>query len=296
MDLDEVRAFLAVVERGSLLAASEATGVSRTTLRRRIEALERELEAPLFLRTSGGLEPTRQALRLVAPAQEVLHNARRLHEAVAQGDEPAGLLRVLAPVGLPPAATARFIRLALDMHLAVRVHLDLVPDPLSRLTARCDFALLFGDAPVAGPYVTRVMIRTPMRLLASAAYLKRSGAPSVAGLASRRLLCFNPGAVDLETLVTDDGPLPVTPVVQSPDVHLLRNIAAQGGGIAWIPDGPRWLAEESPPLVHILPEVCATVPFRIVAPETMAGSSRFRLMVQRFGDFLRSGVEPTGSR
>lgn len=40
MDLEELRAFLDVVQTGSFLAAADSLGVSRTTLRRRVEALE----------------------------------------------------------------------------------------------------------------------------------------------------------------------------------------------------------------------------------------------------------------
>ena len=36
-DLDELRAFLAIVEHGSAKAASGAIGIPRSTLRRRIE-------------------------------------------------------------------------------------------------------------------------------------------------------------------------------------------------------------------------------------------------------------------
>jgi hypothetical protein len=43
MDLEELRAFLDVVETGSYLAAADSLGVSRTTLRLRVEASERQL-------------------------------------------------------------------------------------------------------------------------------------------------------------------------------------------------------------------------------------------------------------
>jgi DNA-binding transcriptional LysR family regulator len=46
MDLEELRAFLHVVESGSFLAAADTLQVSRTTLRRRVGSLEALSDLP----------------------------------------------------------------------------------------------------------------------------------------------------------------------------------------------------------------------------------------------------------
>lgn len=68
-DWERYRAFLAVFDSGSLSAAARALNTMQPTVRRRIEALERQLDTALFTRSPNGLEPTTLAHELVAPAR-----------------------------------------------------------------------------------------------------------------------------------------------------------------------------------------------------------------------------------
>jgi molybdenum-dependent DNA-binding transcriptional regulator ModE len=64
-DWNQVRAFLATVEEGSLSAAARALGQSQPTLSRQIGALEADLGVVLFERVGRGLELTPSGLDLV---------------------------------------------------------------------------------------------------------------------------------------------------------------------------------------------------------------------------------------
>jgi DNA-binding transcriptional LysR family regulator len=61
IDWNDQRAFLAVLEEGSLSAAARRMGVVQPTIRARIQALERALGTVLFTRSVRGLVPTEQA-------------------------------------------------------------------------------------------------------------------------------------------------------------------------------------------------------------------------------------------
>ncbi|RBF04605.1 LysR family transcriptional regulator, partial [Xanthomonas oryzae pv. oryzae] len=62
---ERYRSFLAVLEEGSLSAASRALGLTQPTVGRHVAALEELLAVPLFVRSQTGLIPTdaAQALR-----------------------------------------------------------------------------------------------------------------------------------------------------------------------------------------------------------------------------------------
>ena len=60
-DWDDQRAFLAVIEEGSLSGAARRLGVAQPTVRARIAALERALDTVLFTRSVNGLAATDQA-------------------------------------------------------------------------------------------------------------------------------------------------------------------------------------------------------------------------------------------
>lgn len=73
----DFRFFLALAREGRLLAASRALGVQHTTVARRIDALERDLGAPLFHRTTRGWRLTNLGVTLVPHAEEMEGAARR---------------------------------------------------------------------------------------------------------------------------------------------------------------------------------------------------------------------------
>lgn len=88
-DLDELRAFLAVVEHGSAKAAADALGIPRSTLRRRIDALEQRIGASLLWADSRGTRLSPKGRLMVEEAQAMLASyATLLERARRAGHEP----------------------------------------------------------------------------------------------------------------------------------------------------------------------------------------------------------------
>src|SRR5262245_28360838 len=107
MDLEELRAFLQVVEQGSFLAAADALTVSRTTLRRRVGSLEVRAGVPLLESTQQGVVLTDAGRVLAARGRMLEEEANALIASVREvGQEPSGVLRIALPVGLPPHVLA----------------------------------------------------------------------------------------------------------------------------------------------------------------------------------------------
>ena len=97
--LDDIEAFLAVVEKGSLTAAARHLGRSLQSISRSLSTLERSVAVDLVRRTTRQSHPTEAGLafyRRVKPALTEIGDARR--EAASQQAELAGLLRVGGPV------------------------------------------------------------------------------------------------------------------------------------------------------------------------------------------------------
>lgn len=106
--LDLIPSFHAVMTTGSLSAAARGLHLSQPTVRRHIEALERELNAQLFTRAANGLTPTDMAHDLLPMAKAVLDEARALARAAsARKDQLDGVVRltcsrIVATHVLPP--------------------------------------------------------------------------------------------------------------------------------------------------------------------------------------------------
>ncbi|MGZ3460964.1 MAG: LysR family transcriptional regulator, partial [Archangium sp.] len=103
MNLDELRAFLAVAETGSFFNAARRLKLSRATLRRRIDELEVRVGVPLLERTSLGASVTDAGALLAARGRLIVQEASTLLATISElGTAPSGLVRIMLPVGLPP--------------------------------------------------------------------------------------------------------------------------------------------------------------------------------------------------
>jgi DNA-binding transcriptional LysR family regulator len=71
VDWEDLRAFRAVVEHGSFTAAAEALRIARPGLSRRVARLERQLGAPLFVRTTRRVELTDAGRALLDGTDEI---------------------------------------------------------------------------------------------------------------------------------------------------------------------------------------------------------------------------------
>lgn len=239
MDLDEIRSFLAVYEARSFVRASDALGVPRATVRRRVDALEARVGAELFVRTAQGATSTAVADALAPRAREVLHQARAMLRSVRHADgDLRGQLHVGVPPGLPPVLVHTLLAMLRNRAPDVQLVGSVIVSPESALQLDVDL-LLFQGAPRLG---TGWTVQTPThvrrRLIASAALLDEMGRPrTVADLDGFSLLVQGDWSSPPTLLPLLDGTsVVVRPALVHPDVHLLHQLAAMGAGMAFVPD------------------------------------------------------------
>jgi len=177
-DFAELRAFAAIVERGSFARAAQHLGMSPSALSQTIRQLEGRLGVRLLNRTTRSVAPTAVGQRLydrLEPTMAELDAA--VIEAVEATGRAAGVLRINAP-GM--AATeiiaprlARFHREHPD------VVLDLViDDGLSDIVAgRFDAGIRIGERLEKDVVAVRLTPDMQMMAVASPEYLVRHGVP-----------------------------------------------------------------------------------------------------------------------
>ncbi|MET7684943.1 LysR substrate-binding domain-containing protein [Streptomyces sp. NPDC005423] len=83
MELRHLQHFVAVAEDQHFTRAAERLMVSQSGLSASIRALERELQTPLFVRTTRRVTLTEAGRALLAEAERILAQVRTAHEAVA---------------------------------------------------------------------------------------------------------------------------------------------------------------------------------------------------------------------
>lgn len=242
MDLDQLRAFLAILDHGSILAAADALGVTRPTLRARVTALEATVAAPLLARSNRGVAATEAGERFAVGARALLRDADALVVATRRArHEAIGTLRVISPgASLPPLMAVVVARELRRRHPELGLQVTGSADPLAEAGPDADVVLHFGDMPADGPFRTFVLKRFPVHLLASRDYLRAHGHPaSVEALADHPLICWTgPGGDGRRWPLRSGGHFEVEAAVQSNAVLQLRALAAAGLGIALLPDEP----------------------------------------------------------
>lgn len=114
MTLQQLRAFLAIVEHGSFRRAARALDISQAGLTGSVQALEVGLGVALFQRSAQGVRLTDDGKRLLPRARLIDSESHRaVDEALYAQGQREGLLKV----GLGPTPTAALLRLVVpDFH------------------------------------------------------------------------------------------------------------------------------------------------------------------------------------
>ncbi|WP_192248859.1 LysR family transcriptional regulator [Mesorhizobium silamurunense] len=239
-DLNDVVVFARVVEAGSFTAAARLLAMPKTTVSRRVAALEREVGVRLLQRTTRSLsmtdagrlyyEQSSQALRTIEEAN------LRLAEARA---EPTGTIRISAPVGFGPYFLNRAVVDFLEMYPKTKVELRLTDERLNLVEDGIDVAFRTGVLEDS-TLIARKLGATHRLLCASPDYLARNGAPGMpADLARHDCVIAGPSAVSAHWVL--DGPdgqetVTVTGRFAANEMQAVVTAALAGYGIAQIPN------------------------------------------------------------
>lgn len=291
MDLEELRAFLAVADTGSFLTAAKSLRMSRATLRRRIDQLEARAGVALVDRTRLGAPLTEAGKILAGRGRLMVNEASALLASVREaGSEPAGELRALIPIGMPPNMVTPLLVYVRDKYPRLSFRIQFSEDPLGGLMENVDVAIHFGDRTPPGPWVSRELLRVRVWAIASREYLARRGTPqTIDDLARHDLMSWEAPGDDGRRWSTLHGQtFPVAPVLIARHIHFLRQFAIAGLGIAMVPDA--MLPDPGVPegaLVPVLPQLLGyEVGVRVVVPAVLSDIPRIKALVELLKPFL----------
>lgn len=296
VDIEKLRVLLCVAENGSIQGAARVLKLPRSQLRRRIEALEAEVGVALLHRHAEGILLTAAGVVVAERGRSLLDDMERLKSSArAAAGEATGVLRVFEPIGMPLLARAqcvRAMRMALPrLQLVVRQ----VEDPLAHLDEPCDLVLHDGPAPDRNTWFTRVLVRVPLRALASRDYLSSRGVPpNLAALADHEILGWKRAKerADQWPLVAG-GHVEVAPWYVGHDLQLLRALAAQGGGVLFAPDTPFLDDGAIGPLERVLEdEIGGEMVFRVSTRHKSGTDARTREALEHIQRVLAQLSEP----
>lgn len=285
-DWNQIRAFLATVDSGSLSAAARTLHLTQPTVGRQINALEQDLGVTLFERAGKVMRPTPSGLDLVEHVREMADAATRV-SLIASGRSQSidGLVRITASDVNSAYLMPEILK---DVQAAApKLHVDLIAanDVRDLLRREADIAVRHVR-PEQPDLIARKLGDARAHFYASEAYLERRGTPAdVTAMAAHDFVSF--GSPD--SMIGHLAPLGLT---------LTRDNFKYGsasGLVAWelvragfgITPMAENVGDATPGVVRVLPEREAILfPVWLVTHRELHSARRIRLVYDILADHL----------
>jgi DNA-binding transcriptional LysR family regulator len=288
-DLTLLRAFVSIVECGSISAGARQLRISQSTLSRQLRTLEELCDTALLRRDTHRMSVTETGQRLLTDAKAMLAHAEEADRRLREDHTTlSGHLRLFATVDLGQWIVTPMVSQFLQKNPKVTATLALTNRPLHMIQEGCDVGI------VPGKITDESMIARPagvidLHLAASPALVKsRPAVKSLADLKSWPWITvagsqfWNAREITLFRRDGQEQTLRVSPVLISEGVTSIREAVRDGLGVALLPD---WLIKDqlaSGDLVQVLPGWKARdLPIHIV----YAGQRVLPIRVSAFIDF-----------
>ncbi|MCE1191188.1 MAG: LysR family transcriptional regulator [Acidovorax sp.] len=237
--LEELQAFVAVVESGSLTAAAERLGQTVSGTSRALARLEKKLDTTLLRRTTRRTELTEEGQGFLLRTRAILASIEEAEEHLAaRRQQPAGRLRVNAATPFMLHAVVPLVPAFRRAYPQITLELDTDELNIDLLARRTDVAIRIGPLRDSTLHA-RPLCTSRVRVLASPAYLEARGKPrSVQDLERHTLLGFTqPESLNRWPLRGAHGDeWPVAPALTASSGETLRQLALQGAGVVCLSD------------------------------------------------------------
>ncbi|MGE0153882.1 MAG: LysR family transcriptional regulator [Reyranellaceae bacterium] len=190
--LDEIDAFVCVIETGGFTAAAARLGRSPSAVSKLMARLEERLGVRLLQRTTRQMRPTAEGEAYYRQAAALVEELREVETRIGrEGSVPRGLLRVTTSVGLGLSQIARLVPEFLRRHPEVRLELNLEDRNVDLVAEGFDIGIRFGRAPDSA-MKSRQLGHVARQIFAAPAYVARHGRPRTPQeLARHNCLNFN---------------------------------------------------------------------------------------------------------
>ncbi|NOX52452.1 MAG: LysR family transcriptional regulator [Gammaproteobacteria bacterium] len=233
MNWDDVRLFLAIAQEGSFRKAADTLKLGHSTLSRRIEALERDLDTRLFNRLSHGLSLTNAGQEMLRTAQPMGRDFDGLQVRMfGQDGEAKGRIRVTTPLVLMKYLLIKPIHKFCGRWPEIHIELDTSCNILDLSAMQADIALRITNHP------SDQLIGRKVGVYCEAAYASLSYLNWFSTQTRKRHRWVFPGG-GYEFVAQLDKPYTTStlpqPCITIQDVDAQMEAACEGVGLAMLP-------------------------------------------------------------
>ena len=286
MDWDNLRFFLELARAGTLVGAARRLGVDHTTVARRIQGLEKQVDAALFAREALGHRLT-EAGRALLPRVEAMEAAFLAVQSAAPGVGPGlhGVVRIGTTEGFGNLVLAAPLARFAQGHPGLVVDLLALPR-LVHLSRREADIVISLERPARGAVLVVKLAEYLLQLYGARQYLEaRAPIRSASDLAGHSFVSYVDDLLFTKELqILDELHRPAHFSLRSTSVLAQYEAVRAGAGLAVL---PAFVAAQDAQLQPVLPDSARFVrTFWMSMPEENKHVAR----MQATWAFLRSAV------
>ncbi|RKH05829.1 LysR family transcriptional regulator [Corallococcus carmarthensis] len=297
--LDEIFAFMAVVDAGSFVGGGQALGLTRSAAGKALARLESRLGVRLLNRTTRQLSLTDEGRVFHEHCLQVLAALDDAEASVGQHTgTPRGVLRLTLPAAFGKLHVLPLLRDYLRTWPEVQAEVSFTDRVTDIIEEGYDLAVRINASSADTRLVSRVVARHPVFVCAAPAYLEARGEPrTLEELAAHECLVFSSRTRRQPWYLRQKGGSPVKVEGRSrlrlDSGEAIRDAAVAGLGIAYLPSFLVDQDLESGRLKALLPS-CETefVPIMAIYPSKRHLPAKVRrfidLMVKQWSATLTS--------
>ncbi|HEY3918754.1 MAG TPA: LysR substrate-binding domain-containing protein [Stellaceae bacterium] len=259
-DLNDIQYFVAVVEHLGFSAAARALNLPKSSVSRRISALETRMGVRLIERSTRSLRLTEVGAAFYDRCRAILADFDAAERAVAvTRAEPVGLVRMSCPTGLAQFVLSKILPDFLTRYPKVRLQVLATNRPIDLVEDNVDIAIRARVRLADEASTMRTLYKSELIFVASPAFAAMSAASlRIETLASLPFFSFlEEAARPVWTLIGPNGAtkaLSFDPILRAGDLTVLLEVTAASLGIALLPSEVVEDDIREKRLVRILPD------------------------------------------
>ncbi|MEZ9229964.1 LysR family transcriptional regulator [Vibrio amylolyticus] len=237
MDWNSLKVFLAIVRSGSLSGAANNLDVNHSTVFRRLNAFEEEIEGQLFERKNNRYELTTLGHELYEFALNIENSFDGIRRHIIGKDiQPKGIVKITAPNNIAYRYLPRYITNFNLEYPDIHIELLVSNQEFNMSNRQADIAVRSTSSP-AEHLIGRQVCTLNWSVFASKAYEDKFGLPNnIDELAKHVLIGATGGMCRLPTFIWQDKHFADQVVTRCDDLTAMSYFVESGQGLAFLPD------------------------------------------------------------
>ncbi len=289
IDLNDVSIYVYIVRAGGIGKASKALQLPKSTISRRLKTLESQLGLTLIQRNTRQLQVTRAGQEFYSACDQAIQQIESAEKSTRMNiTVPQGLIRITTPAELERTVVQAFFLFQKKFPL-IELEIQALDRNVDLIGEGFDLALRAGQLPDSSMKSIKLS-EGRFILIASPDYsFERKTLHSPHDLAEHRCLLFT-GRKDPHLWKLSDGKKTVTIKVPTQTAGnsalLIKQLAIEGGGIAFLPESLVKDSLISGELVRILPSWSGLKSsYHLIYPQQKNLPQKVRLFIDHMKDF-----------